>query len=104
MGSGGNAVAFLFAIQLVAGGSPRSDGTNNKVLWVVQDAALSNFVVKGHPLGNSEPTIEVAGGPSIVDPPSDGCWAFQLSWTADGQRQRTSAINLDVLPKGSLPA
>lgn len=103
-GSGGNAVAFLFAIHLVAGGSPRTDGSNNKVLWVVQDAAVSNFFVKGHPLGSSEPVIEVTGGPSIVDAPTQGCWTFQVSWTAGAQHQRTSTISLDVLPKGSLPA
>ena len=101
-GSGGNAVAFLFAIQLVAGGSPRSDGSNNKVLWVVKDAAVSNFLVNGHPLGHSEPRIKVAGGPSIVDPQTDGCWTFLLSWTSG--TEHTSTINLDVLPKGSLPA
>ena len=104
MGSGGNAVAFLFAIQLVAGGSPRSDGTSNKVLWVVQDLVVSDFFVKAHPLASSGPVIEVAGGPSVVDAPTQGCWTFQVSWVAGGQQQRTSSLGLDVLPKGSLPA
>jgi hypothetical protein len=36
LGTGGDAVAYLFATQLVAGSSPRVDGTNNKVLWVAQ--------------------------------------------------------------------
>ena len=103
LGSGDNAVAFLFATHLVAGGSPRSDGSNNKVLWVVQDAAVSNFVVMGRPRGQSQPVVEVAGGPSIVDPPTPGCWTFELSWTAAAASQRTSTVNLDVLPKGSRP-
>ena len=104
MGSGGDAVAFLFAIHLVAGGSPRSDGSSNKILWVVQDPVVSDFFVRAHPLASSGPLIEVAGGPSIVDAPTQGCWTFQVSWLAGGQRQRTSTLGLDVLPKGSLPA
>lgn len=104
IGTGGGAVAYLFAIQLVAGGSPRTDGTNNKVLWVVKDAAVSDFVVRGHPLESANPVVEVSGGPSIVDPPSAGCWSFQLSWTAGGITRNTSTINLDVLPKGSVPS
>jgi hypothetical protein len=104
MGSGGSAIAFVFAIHLVAGGSPRSDGSDNKVLWVVQDPSVNDFFVRGHPLDRSEPVIEVPGGPSIVDPPSPGCWTFQLSWNVNGGSQRVGTINLDVLPKGSLPS
>ncbi|HEX2681154.1 MAG TPA: hypothetical protein VHQ03_07660 [Candidatus Dormibacteraeota bacterium] len=86
----------------MAGESPRSDGSNNKILWVVKDPVVSQFFVTGHPLGHSEPVVQVAGGPSIVDAPLPGCWTFHVSWTA--LEQRESTINLDVLPRGSLPA
>jgi hypothetical protein len=99
LGSGGNAVAFVFARQLVAGSSPRTDGTNNKVLWVAKGTATS-FVVAGIPPGATQPAVTVNGGPSIVDVPSAGCWKFQLTW---GAAQASSTINLDVLPVGSLP-
>jgi hypothetical protein len=36
IGAQANAVAFLFADELVAGGSPRVNGSNNTVLWVGQ--------------------------------------------------------------------
>jgi len=98
-GSGGNAVAFVFARQLVAGTSPRADGTNNKVLWVVKGTP-TNFVVEGIPPGRTKAVVSVNGGPSIVDVPSPGCWKFQLTW---GAAQVASTINLDVLPHGSLP-
>jgi len=101
MGQGGNAIAYVFARQLVAGESPRIDGTQNKVLWVLRDKALSNFVVSGHPEGRSAPVVTIVGGPSITDVPTAGCWTFQITWTSGGQH--TSTINLDVLPKGALP-
>lgn len=99
LGSGGQAVAFLFAKQLVAGGSPRIDGTNNKVLWVAKGIA-PNFVVAGTPPGGTLPVVTVNGGPSIVDVPAAGCWKFHLTW---GSAQAGSTINLDVLPAGSMP-
>lgn len=102
LGTGGNAVAYLFATELVAGPSPRVDGTNNKVLWVAKGAAPS-FMVEAHPLGESRPLISIAGGPSIVDLPTAGCWTFQLSWGFPGQTA-TSTINLAALPTGSVPA
>jgi hypothetical protein len=100
MGTPSDAVAFLFAAQLVAGVSPRMDGTNNKILWVAKDAEWG-FVVGGSPLGNSQPIVSVAGGPSIVDVPTAGCWTFRLSSSSTGKQ--ISTINLEVLPTGILP-
>ena len=102
MGAQGNAVAFVFAGELVAGGSPRVDGTNNKVLWVAKDYP-PNFVVEGLPLAQSGPVVSVAGGPSIVDVPTPGCWMFRLLWGTPDQPGST-VINLEALPAGSLPA
>ena len=99
LGSGGQAVAFVFARQLVAGSSPRVDGTNNKILWVAKGSS-SNFSVAGIPPGGTQPAVTVSGGPSIVDAPAAGCWTFRLTW---GAAQATSTINLEVLPAGSLP-
>jgi hypothetical protein len=100
MGTPANAVAFLFATRLVAGVSPRSDGTNNKVLWVAKDAP-TGFAVDGRPEGKTGPVISEPGGPSIVDLPSAGCWTFQLSGVPDGRA--ISTINLNVLPTGTSP-
>ena len=99
-GTHGNAVAYLFATQLVAVSSPRVDGTNNKVLWVVKDFPLAPGV-EGRPLGQSQPVLTIAGGPSIVDVPLAGCWTFRLSWTASGEHN--SVINLQALPPGTNP-
>jgi hypothetical protein len=95
----GDAVAFVFATRLVAGASPRVDGSNNKVLWVLRDTGA--FVVEGRPFGHSNPVVTVGGGPSIVDVPVPGCWSFQLIMQASGRHVRT--INLDVLPTGTDP-
>jgi hypothetical protein len=100
MGTSSDAVAFLFATQLVAGTSPRIDGTNNKVLWVAKDTE-SGFVVIGTPLGMSRPAVSIAGGPSIVDVPTAGCWTFRLSRNSSGKQ--ISTINLEVLPTGTSP-
>jgi hypothetical protein len=100
LGTGGQAVAFVFAGQLVAGSSPRVDGTNNKVLWVAKGNA-SNFVVEAIPPGGKQVAVTVNGGPSIVDLPAAGCWTFRMSW---GQPvSARSTINLDVLPAGTVP-
>jgi len=93
----GDAVAFVFAGELVAGSGPRSDGSQNKVLWVVKDPA--SFVVEGRPLGQARPVVTVDGGPSIVDVPTPGCWTFQVL-----RGKQSSVINLQVLPVGSLPS
>ncbi len=100
MGSPGDAVAFVFAVQLVAGAGARPDGAANKVLWVVRDAAAP-FVVEGRPLGQSQPVVRVPGGPSIVDVPSPGCWTFRMLWSGGGAH--ISTVNLQVLPTGTSP-
>jgi hypothetical protein len=102
LGTGGEAVAYLFATQLVAGSSPRVDGTNNKVLWVAKGGP-PNFVVAAHPLGAAQPVVTITGGPSIVDLPTAGCWTFHLTWGLSG-KSGSSTINLDVLPMGSAPS
>jgi len=94
-----NALAFLFARHLVAGASPRVDGSSNKVLWLLRDGAA--FVVEGRPLGTSKPVVSVDGGRSIVDAPLPGCWSFQL--IPRGSAKAVGTINLDVLPAGSDP-
>jgi hypothetical protein len=101
LGTDGTTVAYVFATQLVAGPSPRVNGTNNKVLWVAKDHTLG-VLVEGRPLGQPQPVVTVVGGPSIVDVPTAGCWTFKLSWTDNGLH--SSTINLQVLPAGTLPA
>jgi hypothetical protein len=102
LGKPADAVAFLFATQLVAGASPRVDGSNNKVLWVANTNS-SNFVVEGWLLNRSGPVITVQGGPSIVDVPSAGCWTFRLLW-GPADYAHSSIINLQALPSGTLPS
>lgn len=95
-------VAFLFSTRLVAGPSPRVDGTNNKILWVTKDSPpAANAVVVGSPVGESLPVITFPDGPSIVDLPLPGCWAFHPSWSTKGQP--VSSIDLEVLPAGTMP-
>ncbi len=102
LGTQDNTVAYVFANQLVAGTSPRRDGSQNKILWEARDSPSgANITVVGHPMGKSQPTFTIVGGPSITDVPTPGCWVFQLSWDLNGRQ--TSTINLDVLPAGSLP-
>jgi hypothetical protein len=98
-GTDHDTLAYIFAKQLVAGVSPRVDGTQNKVLW---EANGANVLVEGHPLGSSQPVVTIAGGPSITDVPTAGCWTFRLSWGSNGQH--SSTINLEVLPAGTLPS
>lgn len=101
-GTPNDAVAFLFSTQLVAGTSPRADGSQNKVLWEVKESPSGGAVlVDGHPFGESQPVVSISGGPSITDVPTAGCWTFQLFWTSNGPH--TSTINLEVLPAGSTP-
>jgi hypothetical protein len=103
LGTQGDTVAYLFATQLVAGGSPRADGSQNKVLWEAKASPSgANVLVEGHPLGSSQPVVTIAGGPSITDVPTPGCWTFRLSWASNGQH--SSTINLEVLPAGTLPS
>lgn len=101
-GTGHDTVAYLFATRLVAGGSPRVDGSNNKVLWESKDDTGGGGIsIVGRPLGQSSPVMSFAGGPSIVDPPTPGCWAFVLTWGPAATH--SSTINLEVLPAGSRP-
>jgi len=103
LGTQGNTVAYVYATQLVAGGSPRADGTNNKIIWESQvNPSGAGVTVEGRPLGQTQPVVTIAGGPSIVDVPTAGCWTFRLSWSLNGQH--TSTINLEVLPAGTLPS
>ena len=99
LGTNSEALAYVFAGQLVAGVSPRADGSNNKVLWLNREG--SSMVVVGRPIGKSQPVVTMPGGPSITDVPAPGCWSFTLSWTSNGKH--TSTVNLDVLPAGTLP-
>jgi hypothetical protein len=101
-GTNNDTVAYLVATQLVAGVSPRVDGSQNKVLWEAKDSPSGAGVkVEGHPMGESQPVVTIAGGPSITDVPTPGCWTFRLSWGADGGH--SSTINLEVLPSGTVP-
>ncbi len=98
--SGGDAVAYVFANALVAGASPRVNGTNNKILWVARGYP-AGFLVQGHPLGGGAPTMQFPGGPSIVDVPAPGCWTFEVH---SGTPDRAGGIfNFQVLPAGSQP-
>jgi hypothetical protein len=101
-GTGKDAVAYVFATQLVAGASPRVNGTNNKILWESKDLPSGGGVaIDAHPMGQTQPVVTIAGGPSIVDLPTAGCWTFALSWSSNGRH--TSTINLEVLPAGTVP-
>jgi hypothetical protein len=96
-------VAYVFASHLVAGVSPRVDGSSNKVLWEAKDhPSGEGVVVEGRPSDQSHLVVMVAGGPSITDVPTAGCWSFTLSWSSSSG-QRSSAISLDVLPTGTNP-
>ena len=95
----GDAVAFVFAGRLVAGPSPRVDGSTNKVLWELREPV--QFIVEGRPAGKSTPVVTVPGGPSIVDVPTPGCWTFRLSPTNDASK--VSTMSLEVLPHGATP-
>jgi len=106
MGSPPDALAYLFARQLVAEGL-RPDGSSNKVLWVTRGLSR-DLTIEGRPLGRSRPAVTIGGQvvdgnqlPSQVDVPMPGCWSFVVSWTRSSRQ--TSTINLNVLPPGSLP-
>jgi hypothetical protein len=102
LGTQGDTVAYVFATQLVAGVSPRADGTSNKILWESKDNPSGEGVtVEGRPLGQTQPVVTIAGGPGFTDVPTAGCWTFRLTWSANGQQ--SSTINLEVLPAGTLP-
>jgi len=98
-------VAFLFSTVLVAGSSPRVDGSSNKVGWVARGdhpTGDTDIAIEVHPLGEIQPVLTNAGGAGIVDLPTPGCWTFRLSWSAHGQPQ-VSTINLEVVPANTVP-
>lgn len=101
-GTDKDTVAYLFATELVAGASPRVNGTNNKILWEAKDLPSgAGVAIDAHPMGQTQLVVTIAGGPSIVDLPTAGCWTFALSWSSHGKH--TSTINLEVLPTGTVP-
>jgi hypothetical protein len=103
LGTGGTAVAYVFANQLVAGSGSRVDGSQNKVLWQAKDhPSGEGVVVQGRPVGQSQPVVTIAGGPSITDVPTAGCWTFTLTWSSSG-KPGSSTINLEALPVGTNP-
>jgi len=100
LGTDGGVVAYVFGRQLVAGTSPRVDGSNNKVGWAIKDHSSS--MVVGRPVGMAQPVVSFPGGSSVVDVPTAGCWTFRVLWGA--QNEHVSTVNLEVLPAGTLPA
>ena len=101
-GTHDDTLAYLFATQLVAGVSPRVDGSQNKVLWEAKDSPSgANVPVEARPLGKAAPVVTISGGPSTTDLPTPGCWTFRLLWGSNGEH--SSTINLDVLPAGTVP-
>jgi hypothetical protein len=97
-GMPGNTLAYVWGTQLVSAQSSRVDGPNNKVNWVSKDNPGEGLTVEGRPLGQTQPVVTIAGGPSEVNLPTAGCWTFRLTWNASGQH--SSTINLEVLPAG----
>ncbi len=79
---------------------PWAFGTNDDA--VKDSPSGANVVVEGRPLGEYQPVVTIAGGPSITDVPTAGCWTFRLIWASSGYA-RSSIINLEVLPAGTLP-
>ena len=73
LGTNDDTVAYLFATQLVAGVSPRVDGSQNKVLSEAKDSpSWDTVLVEGRPLGKSGPVETIGDGPSITDVPAPG--------------------------------
>ncbi|WP_330437653.1 hypothetical protein OHB44_18180 [Micromonospora sp. NBC_00821] len=81
-------MAVLFAHPLR---QVRTDGSNNKILWVARAATTSpdptapaTLVITARLDGTDTRVIrEVAGGPgpSIIDLPEAGCWRLDLRWS-----------------------
>ncbi|MDG4810317.1 hypothetical protein O7634_26490 [Micromonospora sp. WMMD1120] len=99
-GAKGDIVAVLFAHPLRV---TRTDGSNNKILWVARattassdPAAPATLVITATRDGtDTTVTREVAGGPgpSIIDLPEAGCWRLNLRWSG-----HTDTINLTYAP------
>lgn len=82
-GADGDIVGVLFGQPLSA---PRSPGRANKILWVSRVPVAAGSTLSIHAtLRGSGLTVDrqVAGGPgpSLVDLPRAGCWAFDLAWS-----------------------
>jgi hypothetical protein len=87
LGGKGDIVAVLFGYPLR---QDRSDGSNNKILWVSRPATTSpdttsdTLVIIATLNGtDTRVTREVTGGPgpSIIDMPQPGCWHLELRWS-----------------------
>jgi len=81
----GNAVGILFADPLRK--APRSDGMNNKVLWVVREPRDGGVLRLDGRLGAQAVHVERPADsepgeiyPSAIDAPVAGCWHFTLRW------------------------
>jgi hypothetical protein len=95
-GARGEIVAVLFGNPLA---QVRSDGSNNKILWVARPATTSpapgasTTLEITATLDGTDTTVthEVAGGPgpSIIDMPEAGCWHLDLRWAG-----RTDTMDL----------
>jgi hypothetical protein len=85
-GAKGEIVAALFGYPLAR---TRSDGSNNKILWVsrptkTSDTTSSATLTITATLDGTDTreTREVPGpGPSIIDMPHAGCWHLELRWS-----------------------
>ncbi len=99
-GAKGDIVAVLFAHPLR---QVRTDGSNNKILWVARAATTSpdptapaTMVITARLDGTDTRVIrEVAGGPgpSIIDLPQAGCWRLDLRWS-----EHTDTMDLVYAP------
>lgn len=82
-GADGDIVGVLFGQPLSA---PLSPGRANKILWVSRVPVPTGSTLAIHAtLRGTGLTVErqVAGGPgpSLIDVPRAGCWAFDLTWS-----------------------
>ncbi|MET8155725.1 hypothetical protein ABZT47_05085 [Sphaerisporangium sp. NPDC005289] len=87
MGVRGDALGYLFADPLRAG---RPTDPANKILWYVRQPRDGHpLEITARPKGARAPVVRVSvpadSGPgeiypSIVEVPSAGCWALDLSW------------------------
>lgn len=95
-GAKGDIVAVLFGLPLT---HARTEGPNNKILWVSRPATASpdptssaNLIITARLDGtDTRTTEEITGGPgpSIIDLPQAGCWHLVLQWSG-----RTDTMDL----------
>ncbi|MER7893277.1 hypothetical protein ABTX15_25985 [Micromonospora sp. NPDC094482] len=96
LGAKGEIVAVLFGNPLRV---DRTDGSNNKILWVSRPATASPDPTSSPDLSitatldgtDTRVSREVRGGPgpSITDLPQAGCWHLELRWSG-----RTDTMDL----------